>query len=123
MDAAPATSTSTPPAETFARLFEAVHEGVYIGVIDSANNSTLLPGDLRKGDIPEAQTVDIGDGKQALLHEGVTVGDKTASVYSVPTSAGVATLACFAEGDTCGTIASSMQITDGTVFPVVELCH
>ena len=31
-----------PAAETFARLFEAVHEGVYIGVIDAAGNSTLF---------------------------------------------------------------------------------
>ena len=33
--------TSTPAAETFARLFEAVHEGVYIGVIDPQDAVTL----------------------------------------------------------------------------------
>jgi signal transduction histidine kinase len=48
MDAAPATSTSTPAAETFARLFEAVHEGVYIGVIDSASNATLFANPFLK---------------------------------------------------------------------------
>ena len=48
MDAARATSTSTPAAETFARLFEAVHEGVYIGVIDSADNSTLFANPFLK---------------------------------------------------------------------------
>jgi signal transduction histidine kinase len=32
---------STATAETFARLFEAVHEGVYIGVIDGRSTTTL----------------------------------------------------------------------------------
>jgi len=37
-----------PAAETFARLFEAVHEGVYIGVIDVAGNSTLFANPFLK---------------------------------------------------------------------------
>jgi len=37
-----------PAAETFARLFEAVHEGVYIGVIDAAGNSTLFANPFLK---------------------------------------------------------------------------
>jgi len=41
MDPTSATSPDTPAAETFARLFEAVHEGVYIGLLDPAENSTL----------------------------------------------------------------------------------
>ena len=48
MDHAPATSTSTPAAETFARLFEAVHEGVYIGVVDPAGNATLFANPFLK---------------------------------------------------------------------------
>src|SRR5215211_2917014 len=48
MDHAPATSTSTPAAETFARLFEAVHEGVYIGVVDAAGNATLFANPFLK---------------------------------------------------------------------------
>jgi PAS domain S-box-containing protein len=35
------TTRATPPAETFARLFEAVHEGVYIGTIDDTSADTL----------------------------------------------------------------------------------
>ncbi len=34
--------SSTPAAETFARLFEAVHEGVYIGLIDARQSATLF---------------------------------------------------------------------------------
>jgi signal transduction histidine kinase len=45
----PARPTDAPPAaETFARLFEAVHEGVYIGVIDAAANSTLFANPFLK---------------------------------------------------------------------------
>ena len=39
-------------------------------------------------------------------------------MFAVPTSKGVATLACVAEDDTCREIASSMRITDGNAFPV-----
>ena len=42
MDPTSETGTNAPAAETFARLFEAVHEGVYIGVIDPAENATLF---------------------------------------------------------------------------------
>jgi len=34
-------STAAPPAEAFARLFESVHEGVYIGTLSSASAVTL----------------------------------------------------------------------------------
>src|SRR5262245_37284815 len=60
MDPAPA--TSTPAAETFARLFEAVHEGVYIGVIDPADNSTLFANPFLKlmfGFATDADAVDV----------------------------------------------------------------
>ena len=35
------TTRATPPPETFARLFEAVHEGVYIGTIDDVSADTV----------------------------------------------------------------------------------
>jgi len=38
----PMLTPSTPAAETFARLFEAVHEGVYIGIIDARDTATLF---------------------------------------------------------------------------------
>jgi signal transduction histidine kinase len=37
-----APSPASPPAEAFARLFEAVHEGVYIGTLSSASTLTIF---------------------------------------------------------------------------------
>jgi two-component system NtrC family sensor kinase len=37
----PSPRAATPPAEAFARLFEAVHEGVYIGAIDERSAGTI----------------------------------------------------------------------------------
>jgi len=92
---------------------------IVVGKADkTAANSTLLPGALITKGLSEGEPVDIGDGKQALLHDGVQVDGKAASIFSVPTSDGVATLACFADAGTCHTIGSSMQITEGTVFAV-----
>ncbi len=88
---------------------------------DTAANSTLLAGDLRQvaGEpLPEKTIVDIGDGAQAVRYAKLGIGDdKTATVFAVPTSAGVATLACTADEATCDSIAASMKITDGTTFP------
>jgi signal transduction histidine kinase len=36
-----APSPASPPAETFARLFEAVHEGVYIGILSTESSVTV----------------------------------------------------------------------------------
>ncbi|MGH9370503.1 MAG: hypothetical protein ACRD15_03105, partial [Vicinamibacterales bacterium] len=42
MDLVPGTTSAAPTgADTFARLFEAVHEGVYIGIIDARGAITL----------------------------------------------------------------------------------
>ena len=66
-----------------------------------------------------ARKADVGDGTQALRYDKLPVGEgQTATVFAVPTSKGVATLACVAEDDTCDEIASSMRITDGDAFPV-----
>ena len=92
---------------------------VVIGKADkSAANSKLLPTDLLTTSTPEGQKSDIGDGAQALRYDGLPIDGKAATFYSVPTSKGVAALACFADGKTCSTIASSMQITEGDVFPI-----
>ena len=37
----PEVTSAAPPPETFARLFEAVHEGVYIGTLSDASALTL----------------------------------------------------------------------------------
>ena len=88
---------------------------------DTAANSTLLADDLRAsaGALPEKTTVDIGGGAQAARYANLNIGDgKTATVYAVPTDAGVATLACTADEKTCETIASSLEIKEGTPFPI-----
>ena len=93
---------------------------IVVGKADkTAANSTLLPGDLRKGDIPEPETVDIGDGKQALLHDGVAVGDKTASVVLGPDDRRRGHAGVLRRRRRPATrSASSMQITEGNVFPI-----
>jgi serine/threonine protein kinase len=85
---------------------------------DSAANSTLVPDDLRTADLPAGTPVDLADGVQALKYDNLKLGDKTGSLFVVPTTEGVATLACIADGKTCASIASSLQITEGKAFPV-----
>jgi two-component system NtrC family sensor kinase len=56
----PSPRAATPPAEAFARLFEAVHEGVYIGAIDERSAGTISANPYLKlmfgyaADTPEA---------------------------------------------------------------------
>jgi signal transduction histidine kinase len=62
MDPTSETTTNAPAAETFARLFEAVHEGVYIGVIDPAENATLFANPFLKlmfGFAADAPSIDV----------------------------------------------------------------
>src|SRR5215204_6001727 len=42
------TTTNSLAGETFARLFEAVHEGVYIGLVDAAGTATLFANPFLK---------------------------------------------------------------------------
>jgi hypothetical protein len=84
----------------------------------SAANSTLLPDDLRTAELPAGTPADLSDGVQALRYDNLKLGDKTGSVFAVPTTNGVATLACIAPTETCSAIASSLRITDGKAFPV-----
>ena len=86
----------------------------------TAANSTLLPDDLRdRRRCREKQVVDlVGRHPGARATTTCQIGDKTASVFAVPTTEGVATLACAADAETCETIASSLQITEGEAFPV-----
>ena len=48
MDPSPAPHTDSLAGETFARLFEAVHEGVYIGLMDSRGSATLFANPFLK---------------------------------------------------------------------------
>ena len=62
--------------------------------------------------------MDLSDGIQAARYDDLKIGDKTASVFAIPTTEGVATLACAADAEVCATIASSLRITEGKAFPV-----
>jgi hypothetical protein len=88
----------------------------------SAENPTLLADDLRTaaGDpLPEPATAELGDGLQAARYDKLNVGQgQSATFFAVPTTAGVASLACLADADVCKTISESMKITDGKAFPI-----
>jgi hypothetical protein len=95
---------------------------VVVGKSDrTAANSTLLADDLRAaaGSVPKGQTADLGGGLQALQYDGLGVGSgKTGTVYAIPTTKGVATVACLADAKTCASIASTVKITAGKPFEV-----
>jgi serine/threonine protein kinase len=94
---------------------------------DSAANSTLLPDDLRLAAGNKRGTpVDLGDGVQAYRYPNLKIGNGlTTTVYAVPTSTGIATLACVAAkgreaafAPTCDAIATTFRIQNGKPFPV-----
>jgi hypothetical protein len=94
---------------------------------DSAANSTLLPTELRNAAGNKRGTpVDLGDGVQAYRYPNLKLGDgRTATVFAVPTSNGVATLACVpakggedAFAPTCDAVATTFRVQDGKPFPV-----
>jgi serine/threonine protein kinase len=99
-----------------------------------ANDSTLLPRDFRgalgleAGEVPERTAVKLGpDGLQAYRYEGLRPegSDRQVTLYTTPTSEGVATVACLAppadaaafKGE-CEAIANTLQISSGKPFPV-----
>jgi hypothetical protein len=95
--------------------------GILVGHADkSAANSTLLPKRVlsANGSVPARQTAKLADGVDAYRYAGVHVGGLTGIIYTVPTSAGVAALACSAPAKTCDSIASTLKITSGKVFPL-----
>ena len=96
---------------------------VVAGLADkSAANPALLSQKVVKanGGTPSGrQTVAAAGGAQAYKYAGVNVGGgKQATFYVVPTSSGVATLACSAPAATCDSIASTAKVTAGKTFPL-----
>jgi hypothetical protein len=94
----------------------------------SAANSTLLSQRLiaAAGKVPARTAVELGGGVQAYRYANVKIGgDRTATIFAVPTSAGVATLACVpakgaedAFAPTCDAVATTFRVDDGKPFPV-----
>jgi hypothetical protein len=62
--------------------------------------------------------VDLSDGVQALRYDGLAPAGATGAVFTVPTSEGVALLACDAPAETCTTIAGSLKVENGEALPV-----
>jgi serine/threonine protein kinase len=100
---------------------------VVFGVVkEEANNSTLLPAGFLTalgagGKTPKRDAVELSRAKlQAYRYEKLQPkGSKSAvTVFAVPTSEGVATLACVDPGADCEGIANTLKLTSGSAFPV-----
>jgi hypothetical protein len=107
-------------------------QGVLFGVVkDAADNSTLLAAPFLQalGGVPKrGGAVRIGsDDLQAYRYDNLKPSgfDRAVTVYAVPTTAGVATLACLAPAASsaafkadCDGIANTLGLTGGDPFPV-----
>jgi serine/threonine protein kinase len=103
-------------------------ETVIFGTVaEAANNSTLLPEDLiaAAGEVPRGrEAVNLGPADlQAYRYEDVRLEglDRPVTLYTVPTTAGVATVACLPgpEGTpNCEAVANTLELSKGEPFPV-----
>ena len=96
-------------------------------VKEGANNPTLLPGGflealgLDAGEVPPREAVRLVDNKleayryQNLRPRGL---DQPVTLFTVPTSAGVATVACVDPSADCESIANTLKLNAGEAFPV-----
>ena len=96
-------------------------------VKEGANNSTLLPAGflaalgLDPGEVPPRQAVQLSRTKlQAYRYPNLRPHglDQPVTLFTTPTSAGVATVACVDPGADCETIANTLKLNAGTAFPV-----
>jgi serine/threonine protein kinase len=89
-----------------------------------AANSTLLPNGVIQaaGEVPEGrEAVELGPaGLQAYRYEDVRLSglDAPVTFYAVPTTEGVATVACLGGGTSCEGIANTTELVSGEPFPV-----
>jgi serine/threonine protein kinase len=100
---------------------------VVFGQVKDAANSTLLPAGIRSalgldgGQVPPRATVRLSRAKleayryENLRPRGLT---KAVTIFTAPTSAGVATLACIDPGVDCEGIAKTLKLKAGTAFPI-----
>jgi hypothetical protein len=102
--------------------------GVVFGqVTDGASNSTLLSAELRAAagfkptDVPKRKAVKLARGNvQAYEYENLSVKGVPGklTMFTAPTSAGVATVACTAAVADCEAIANTLKLRDGEALPV-----
>jgi hypothetical protein len=103
-------------------------ETVVVGQVkEGANNPTLLPAGfltalgLDAGEVPPREPVQLKRGSlQAYRYKTLRPNglDDAVTLFTVPTSAGIATLACVDPGTDCEAIADTLKLKTGTAFPV-----
>ncbi|HET8758810.1 MAG TPA: hypothetical protein VFM58_22535, partial [Solirubrobacteraceae bacterium] len=92
-------------------------------VRDEANNSTLLPTPLLQaaGEVPKnREAVRLGpDEVEAYRYRDVRLAglDKPVTLYAIPTTQGVATVACMPSSKSCDGVANTVEL-NGEAFPV-----
>ena len=88
----------------------------------SADNSTLLSTGLIKaaGTLPAKEAVEVSGGIQGYRYRDLKLSgfSRPVTVFAVPTSAGVATLACVGAQATCDASINTMQLVSAKAFPV-----
>jgi serine/threonine protein kinase len=88
---------------------------VTAGEVRSATGPTLLPASFREkveGQLPKGEAVKLG-ALEGYRYEGVRAGGGALTLYTVPTTAGVATIACRG-GEECGPIAATLRLVGAT---------
>jgi hypothetical protein len=103
-------------------------EAVVVGQVkQGANNSTLLPNGfltalgLDAGEVPPRQSVRLADNKlEAYRYQNLRPNglDQAVTLFTVPTSEGIATVACVDPSADCESIANTLKLNAGTAFPV-----
>jgi Protein kinase domain len=93
----------------------------------AATGSLLLPADFVDrvvGELPPASPVELGE-LEALRYRGVRVRgfDRELTLYAAPSTAGVATVACYSFSATdfeqpCESVAQTLELTRGTPYPL-----
>jgi hypothetical protein len=102
---------------------------VFGGADASADNPTLLPAGLRAklGATPKGDPVELSPGVQALRYRDLAPGgtNRPVTLFAVPTTGGVATLACVAPAGNaaafagqCDGVAATLRVTGAKALPV-----
>ena len=103
-------------------------QSVVVGQVkQGAANPTLLPAGflqalgLGAGEVPPRAAVKLSRGKlQAYRYENLRPRglSKPVTIFTTPTSAGIATVACVDPTADCEAIANTLKLNAGTAFPV-----